>query len=221
MKEIVLDTETTGISVKEGHRIVEIGCIELNNLIPTKNKFHSYLNPERKVSDKAYEIHGYTDEFLSKQKKFSEIVDEFLEFIKDKRLIIHNAEFDVSHLNNELKILGKKAIENDITDTLILARDKFPGSPSNLDALCKRYRIDNSRRTKHNALIDCDLLAKVYINLIDQKEPTLDFNEQEKINELESNRKINYFKKIIKPSEEELKSHSYYLKSQIKKNFFN
>ena len=221
MKEIVLDTETTGISVKEGHRIVEIGCIELDNLIPTKKKFHSYLNPERKVSDKAYEIHGYTDEFLSKQKKFSEIMDEFLEFIKDKKLIIHNAEFDVSHLNNELKILGKKAIENDITDTLILARDKFPGSPSNLDALCKRYRIDNSRRTKHNALMDCDLLAKVYINLIDQKEPTLDFNEQEKINELESNKKINYFKKIIKPSEEELKSHSYYLKSQIKKNFFN
>ena len=221
MKEIVLDTETTGISVKEGHRIVEIGCIELDNLIPTKNKFHSYLNPERKVSDKAYEIHGYTDEFLSKQKKFSEIMDEFLEFIKDKRLIIHNAEFDMSHLNNELKILGKKAIENDITDTLILARDKFPGSPSNLDALCKRYRIDNSRRTKHNALMDCDLLAKVYINLIDQKEPTLDFSEQEKINELESNNKINYFKKIIKPSEEELKSHSYYLKSQIKKNFFN
>jgi len=221
MKEIVLDTETTGISVKEGHRIVEIGCIELDNLIPTKNKFHSYLNPERKVSDKAYEIHGYTDEFLSKQKKFSEIMDEFLEFIKDKRLIIHNAEFDMSHLNNELKILGKKAIENDIIDTLILARDKFPGSPSNLDALCKRYRIDNSRRTKHNALMDCDLLAKVYINLIDQKEPTLDFNEQEKINELENNKKINYFKKIIKPSEEELKSHSYYLKSQIKKNFFN
>jgi len=221
MKEIVLDTETTGISVKEGHRIVEIGCIELDNLIPTKNKFHSYLNPERKVSDKAYEIHGYTDEFLSKQKKFSEIMDKFLEFIKDKRLIIHNAEFDMSHLNNELKILGKKAIENDIIDTLILARDKFPGSPSNLDALCKRYRIDNSRRTKHNALMDCDLLAKVYINLIDQKEPTLDFNEQEKINELENNKKINYFKKIIKPSEEELKSHSYYLKTQIKKNFFN
>jgi len=221
MKEIVLDTETTGISVKEGHRIVEIGCIELNNLIPTKNKFHCYLNPERKVSAKAFEIHGYTDEFLSKQKKFLEIMDEFLEFIKDKRLIIHNAEFDLSHLNNELKILGKKAIENDIIDTLILARDKFPGSPSNLDALCKRYRIDNSRRTKHTALIDCDLLAKVYINLIDQKEPTLNFNEQEKINKPENNKKINYFKKIIKPSEKELKSHSYYLKSQIKKNFFN
>ncbi len=221
MKEIVLDTETTGISVKEGHRIVEIGCIELNNLIPTKNKFHCYLNPERKVSAKAFEIHGYTDEFLSKQKKFLEIMDEFLEFIKDKRLIIHNAEFDLSHLNNELKILGKKAIENDIIDTLILARDKFPGSPSNLDALCKRYRIDNSRRTKHTALIDCDLLAKVYINLIDQKEPTLNFNEQEKINKPENNKKINYFKKIIKPSEKELKSHSYYLESQIKKNFFN
>ena len=221
MKEIVLDTETTGISVKEGHRIVEIGCIELDNLIPTKNKFHCYLNPERKVSAKAFEIHGYTDEFLSKQKKFLEIMDEFLEFIKDKRLIIHNAEFDLSHLNNELKILGKKAIENDIIDTLILARDKFPGSPSNLDALCKRYRIDNSRRTKHTALIDCDLLAKVYINLIDQKEPTLNFNEQEKINKPENNKKINYFKKIIKPSEKELKSHSYYLESQIKKNFFN
>jgi len=220
MKEIVLDTETTGISVKEGHRIVEIGAIELDNLIPTKNKFHCYLNPERKVSEKAFEVHGYTDEFLSKQKRFSEIMDEFLEFIKNKRLIIHNAEFDLSHLNNELKILDKKAIENDIIDTLILARDKFPGSPSNLDALCKRYRIDNSKRTKHTALIDCDLLAKVYINLIDQKEPTLDFNEQEKVNKPESNQNINYFKKIIKPSDEELKSHSYYLKSQIKKNFF-
>ena len=220
MKEIVLDTETTGISVKEGHRIVEIGAIELDNLIPTKNKFHCYLNPDRKVSEKAFEVHGYTDEFLSKQKRFSEIMYEFLEFIKNKRLIIHNAEFDLSHLNNELKILGKKAIENDIIDTLTLARDKFPGSPSNLDALCKRYRIDNSKRTKHTALIDCDLLAKVYINLIDQKEPTLDFNEQEKVNKLESNNNINYFKKIIKPSDEELKSHSYYLKSQIKKNFF-
>ena len=205
MKEIVLDTETTGISVKEGHRIVEIGCIELDNLIPTKNKFHCYLNPERKVSEKAFEVHGYTDEFLSKQKKFSEIVDEFLEFIDNKRLIIHNAEFDLSHLNNELKILGKKAIKINNVDTLVLARDKFPGSPSNLDALCKRYRIDNSRRTKHTALVDCDLLAKVYINLIDQKEPTLDFSNQEKINNQESNKKINYFKKIIKPSEEELK----------------
>ena len=221
MKEIVLDTETTGLSVREGHRIVEIGCIELDNLIPTKNKFHCYLNPERKVSEKAFEVHGYTDEFLSKQKKFSEIVDEFQKFIENKKLIIHNAEFDLSHLNNELKILGKKGIKNQIIDTLILARDKFPGSPSNLDALCKRYRIDNSRRTKHTALVDCDLLAKVYINLIDQKEPTLNFSYQEKINYQDGNKKINYFKKIIKPSEDELKRHTIYLKSQIKKNFFN
>ena len=220
MREIVLDTETTGISVKEGHRIVEIGCIELDNLIPTKNKFHCYLNPERKVSEKAFEVHGYTDEFLSKQKKFSEIKDEFLEFIEDKRLIIHNAEFDLSHLNNELKILGKKNINNEIVDTLILARDKFPGSPSNLDALCKRYRIDNSRRIKHNALVDCDLLAKVYINLIDQKEPTLDFSTRENINNHESDKKINYFKKIVRPTEEEINKHNNYLKTQIKKNFF-
>ena len=221
MKEIVLDTETTGLSVREGHRIVEIGCIELDNLIPTKNKFHCYLNPERKVSEKAFEVHGYTDEFLSKQKKFSEIVDEFQKFIENKKLIIHNAEFDLSHLNNELKILGKEGIKNQIIDTLILARDKFPGSPSNLDALCKRYRIDNSRRTKHTALVDCDLLAKVYINLIDQKEPTLNFSYQEKINYQDGNKKINYFKKIIKPSEDELKRHTIYLKSQIKKNFFS
>ena len=178
MKEVVLDTETTGISVKDGHRLVEIGCIELDNLIPTKNKFHCYLNPERKVSEKALEVHGYTDEFLAKQKKFLDIVEKFLSFIGDKKLIIHNAEFDLSHLNNELAILGKKKLENKIVDTLILARDKFPGSPVSLDALCKRYRIDNSRRTQHTALIDCDLLAKVYINLIDQKEPTLNFQDR-------------------------------------------
>jgi len=139
MKEIVLDTETTGISVKEGHRIVEIGCIELNDLVPTKNRFHCYLNPERKVSEKALEVHGYTNEFLSKQKKFSEVSEEFLDFIKDKRLIIHNAEFDLGHVNNELSLLGKKKITNEIIDTLVLARDKFPGSPASLDALCKRY----------------------------------------------------------------------------------
>ena len=178
MKEIVLDTETTGISVKEGHRIVEIGCIELENLIPSKNKFHCYLNPERKVSEKAFEIHGYSDEFLSKQKKFKEVEDEFLEFIKGKRLIIHNAEFDLAHLNNELLLSGKDGIKNEIIDTLVLAREKFPGSQVNLDALCKRYRIDNSKRINHTALIDCDLLSKVYINLIDQKEPTLDFKDR-------------------------------------------
>ena len=220
MKEVVLDTETTGISVKEGHRIVEIGCIELDNLIPTKNKFHCYLNPERKVSEKALEVHGYTDEFLPKQRKFNEIGEEFLSFIKGKRIIIHNAEFDLGHLNNELSIFGKKKIDNEIVDTLILARDKFPGSPVSLDALCKRYKIDNSKRTQHTALIDCDLLAKVYINLIDQKEPSLNFvNEDEKQNEINS--KVSYFKKIIIPSEDELKKHKEYLKNNLKKNYFN
>jgi len=220
MKEVVLDTETTGISVKDGHRLVEIGCIELENLIPTNNRFHCYLNPERNVSEKALEVHGYTDEFLATQKKFLEVVDQFLEFIKDKRLIIHNAEFDLSHLNNELAILGKKKINNEIVDTLILARDKFPGSPVSLDALCKRYRVDNSRRTQHTALIDCDLLAKVYINLIDQKEPTLNFNSEETKTNLKNNLSIDYYKKVILPSAEELKKHNEYLKNNLKKNFF-
>jgi DNA polymerase-3 subunit epsilon len=221
MKEIVLDTETTGISIKEGHRIVEIGCIELDNLIPTKNRFHCYLNPERKVSEKALEVHGYTDEFLAKQKKFSDIGEQFLSFIKNKRLIIHNAEFDIGHLNNELSIFGKKKINNDIIDTLILARDKFPGSPASLDALCKRYRIDNSKRTHHTALIDCELLAKVYINLIDQKEPTLNFQNLETEIKDRIKSKVSYFKKIIKPSEQEILNHKNYLKNHLKKNFFN
>ena len=160
MKEVILDTETTGISVKDGHRIVEIGCIELENLVPTKKTFHCYLNPETKVSEKALEVHGYSDDFLSKQIKFIEIADKFLDFINGKRLIIHNAEFDLSHLNNELNLIGKSKIKNEVVDTLALARDKFPGSPINLDALCKRYSIDNTKRTKHTALIDCDLLAK-------------------------------------------------------------
>ena len=221
MKEIVLDTETTGISTKEGHRIVEIGCIELNDLIPTKNKFHCYLNPERKVSEKAFEVHGYTDEFLSKQKKFMELVEEFLDFIKDKRLIIHNAEFDIGHLNNELSLLGKKKLTNEVIDTLTLARDKFPGSPVSLDALCKRYRIDNSKRTNHTALIDCDLLAKVYINLTDQKEPTLNFQNQDSELKINNSNAIEYFKKIVLPSADELKKHKEYLKNSLKKNFFN
>ena len=220
MKEIVLDTETTGISVKDGHRIVEIGCIELENLIPTNNKFHCYLNPERKVSEKAFEVHGYSDEFLSTQKKFNEIVDDFLEFIKNKRLIIHNAEFDIAHLNNELNLFGKNKIQNEIIDTLTLAREKYPGSQVNLDALCKRFRIDNSRRTHHTALIDCDLLAKVYINLIDQKEPTLDFKQNLETEE-NKNFKTEYFKKIVLPSAEELEKHKKYLKENLKKNYFN
>ena len=221
MKEIVLDTETTGLSVREGHRIVEIGCVELDNLTPTQKKFHCYLNPERKVSEKALEVHGYSDEFLSSKKKFKDIADEFLNFIKDKKIIIHNAEFDLSHLNNELKILVKEIIKNEIVDTLVLARDKFPGSPANLDALCKRYRIDNSKRTQHTALIDCDLLAKVYINLIDQKEPTLDFQNQTNQNENKVYEKILYFKKIIKPTENEIKNHKSYLKNDLKKNNFS
>ena len=220
MQEIVLDTETTGISVKDGHRIVEIGCIELDNLIPTQNKFHCYLNPERKVSEKAFEVHGYSDEFLSKQKKFSEVVDDFLKFIKDKRLVIHNAEFDISHLNNELQLFGKNKIQNEIVDTLTLARNKYPGSQVSLDALCKRFRIDNSRRTLHTALIDCDLLAKVYINLIDQKEPTLQFQKSDQNNLKTLNRSNDYFKKIINPSKEEKEKHEDYLKKNLKKNFF-
>ena len=220
MKEIVLDTETTGISVKEGHRIVEIGCIELDNLIPTKNRFHCYLNPERKVSEKAFEVHGYSDSFLSDKMKFREIADDFLKFIKDKRLIIHNAEFDLSHLNNELQIIGKNKIDNEVIDTVSLARNKFPGSQISLDALCKRYRIDNSKRVQHTALIDCDLLSKVYINLIDQKEPTLDFkNKEEEVSKLNTG-KVIYSTKVIKPSPEEIKNHQIYLKTSLKKNFY-
>jgi DNA polymerase-3 subunit epsilon len=222
MKEVILDTETTGLSVRDGHRIVEIGCIELENLIPTKNKFHCYLNPERKVSEKALEVHGYTDEFLSTHKKFAEIVDEFLGFIENKRLVIHNAEFDLSHLNNELALLGKKKLNSEkVVDTLALARDKFPGSPISLDALCKRYRVDNSKRIQHTALIDCDLLAKVYINLLDQKEPTLNFkNEDNEKIIINSNDANQYYKKVVKPSEAELKLHKEYLKNNLKKNLF-
>ena len=223
MKEVILDTETTGLSVRDGHRIVEIGCIELDNLIPTKNRFHCYLNPERKVSEKALEVHGYTDEFLSTHKKFAEIVDEFLGFIENKRLVIHNAEFDLSHLNNELAILGKEKLSSEnVVDTLALARDKFPGSPISLDALCKRYRVDNSKRTQHTALIDCDLLAKVYINLLDQKEPTLNFkNEDNEKIITDLNDTNQYYKKVVIPSEAELKLHKEYLKNNLKKNFFN
>ena len=222
MKEIVLDTETTGLSVKDGHRIVEIGCIELNDLLPTKNVFHYYLNPERKVSEKAFEVHGYSDEFLSDKKKFINIVDDFLNFIKDKKIIIHNAEFDISHLNNELSLIGKEKINKaNIVDTLDIARNKFPGSAVSLDALCKRFRIDNSRREKHTALIDCELLAKVYINLLDQKEPTLNFVNNVEIKK-NQDLKINgeYSKKILKPSIDEIKNHKEFIKRDLKKNFY-
>ena len=223
MKEIVLDTETTGLSVKDGHRIVEIGCIELDNLIPNANKFHCYLNPERKVSEKALKVHGYTDQFLADKKKFIDIADEFLLFIKDKKLIIHNAEFDIGHLNNELQIAGKGIIDiKNVIDTLDIARDKFPGSQISLDALCKRYRIDNSKREKHTALLDCELLTKVYINLIDQKEPSLDFiSGHQDNNDVKFKSTTNYSKKIIKPSDKEATLHKGFLKNFLKKNYFN
>ena len=223
MKEVVLDTETTGLDVKDGHRIVEIGCIELDNYVPTSKVFHCYLNPERKVSEQAIKVHGLTDDFLSSQKKFKDIADEFLNFIKDKKLVIHNAIFDLGHLNNELSLIGKSKIDkNNVIDTLQIARDKFPGSQINLDALCKKYKIDNSRRIKHTAIIDCELLTKVYINLVDQKEPILDFQSYE-INEEknEKNNIISYCKKIIKPTSEELRLHKAFLKSSLKKNFFS
>ena len=221
MKEIVLDTETTGLSVKEGHRIVEIGCIELDDLVPTKNIFHFYLNPERKVSEKAFEVHGYSDEFLSNKQKFFEIADDFLDFVRDKKIIIHNAEFDIGHLNNELSLIGKEKINNSyVIDTLELARNKFPGSGISLDALCKRFRIDNSRREKHTALIDCELLAKVYINLIDQREPTLNLVENNEVKLTTNDSKIGYYRKIILPTKEELYNHNQFLKKNLKKNYF-
>ena len=221
MIEVVLDTETTGLSVLDGHRIVEIGCIELKDLIPTKNKFHAFINPERKVSDDAFKVHGYTNEFLSKQKKFHEVVDEFLKFIEGKRLVIHNAEFDISHLNNEMNILGKPKIKEDVVDTLKIARDKFPGSGISLDALCKRYNIDNSRREKHNAIIDCELLSKIYINLLDQKEPSLNFSTHNIVEEnLKNISKQDYSKKVVPISKEEFELHKSFIKSKMKKNYF-
>ena len=223
MKEIVLDTETTGLSVKEGHRIVEIGCVEIDNLIPTQKKFHCYLNPERKVSEKALEIHGYTDEFLSDKKKFKEVAKEFLEFINGKKIVIHNVEFDLSHLNNELSLIGEKKISKENTiDTLELARNKYPGSAISLDALCKRYRIDNSKRKKHSALIDCELLTKVYINLIDQKEPKLNLDSKDNNIYKDVSFKVNqYSKNIILPSKEEIQLHKDFIKENLKKNYFN
>ena len=221
MKEVVLDTETTGLSVKDGHRIVEIGCIELDNLIPTKKIFHCYLNPERKVSESALKVHGYTDEFLSDKKKFIDIVDEFLEFIKDKKIVIHNAEFDISHLNNELSLINRDLItKNYVIDTLEIARNKFPGSGISLDALCKRFRVDNSRREKHNAILDCELLAKVYINLLDQKEPIFEFRAEAERKNNRYNGEINYSKKIIKISEKEFESHKNFLETELKKNYY-
>ena len=221
MKEIVLDTETTGLSVKDGHRIVEIGCIELDNLVPTKNIFHCYLNPERKVSESALKVHGYTDEFLSNKKKFNEVVDEFLEFIEGKKIVIHNADFDISHLNNELSLIGRKHIKmENVVDTLEIARNKFPGSGISLDALCKRFRIDNSRRDKHTAILDCELLSKVYINLIDQKEPSFEFLSQKDNQNSINKTSYNYSKIVIKVTDKELSEHKNFINKELKKNFY-
>ena len=224
MIEIILDTETTGLSVKEGHRIVEIGCLEIENLVPTKKVFHEYINPEgKKVDDSALKVHGYTDEFLKGKKKFKEIASEFLKFIKDKRLVIHNSDFDITHLNNELSLIGLEKINpKNVVDTLEIARNKFPGSSASLDALCKRYRIDNSRRVKHNAILDCELLYKVYVNLLDQKEPSLDFSKSNNTNSETISRidSLKYSKQIVKPSENEISLHKIFLKNKLKKNYF-
>ncbi len=225
MLEVILDTETTGLSVAEKHKIVEIGCIELNNQIPTDRIFHEYINPERSVSEEAYKVHGYSNEFLSSKKTFIEIEEKFLNFIENKKLVIHNASFDLSFLNYELKLINKKEINKTyIVDTLELARSKFPGSPNSLDALCKRFNIDNSKREKHTALVDCHLLKQVYINLLGQKEPKLNLENKEaiysKLNDRNSKR-ITSARKIIKISDDELNLHKKYLKSELPKNNYN
>ena len=225
MLEIVLDTETTGLSVTEKHRIVEIGCIELENQIPTNKIFHEYLNPQRLVSGDAYKVHGYSDSFLSDKKTFSEIAESFLKFIKDKKVIIHNAAFDLSFLNYELRLINKEIInKNNIIDTLEIARQKYPGSQNSLDALCKRFNIDNSKREKHNALIDCQLLKEVYINLVDQKEPKLNLVNAEILGSKFTDnitKKNSNSRKIVKPNSVELELHKKYLKYHLQKNFYN
>ena len=223
MSEIFLDTETTGLSVKDGDKIIEIACIETLDLIPTKRVFHKFLNPQKSVSQEAFKVHGFSDEFLKKQKKFEEVADEFLEFIENKKLIIHNAPFDIGFLNNELRRMKKTIIDmKRVEDTLSLARLKFPSSSNSLDNLCKRFNIDLSKRTKHNALLDCELLREVYINLVEQREPSLKFAEpSNKINE-NPKTKINVGgeKNIISISKEELRLHNDFLKSELKKNFY-
>ena len=225
MLEVILDTETTGLSTTEKHRIVEIGCIELDNQIPTNRIFHTYINPQRSVSEDAYKVHGYSDKFLSSKKIFSEISKDFLIFIKDKKIIIHNAPFDLSFLNYELKLINQKIIDKkNVIDTLEIAREKYPGSQNSLDALCKRFNIDNSKREKHNALIDCQLLKEVYINLVDQKEPKLNLESIEFFDmkfKDNLNKKNNKFRKIIKPSDKETELHKNYLRLNLQKNFFD
>ena len=222
MIEIILDTETTGLSTSQDHRIVEIGCIELKDQIPTNKIFHEYINPERKVSEEAYKVHGYSNKFLETQKKFKEIANDFIEFIKGKKLVIHNADFDLGFLNYELRKINVKPIDkNNVVNTLELARKKFPGSQNSLDALCKRYNIDNSKREKHSALVDCKLLKEVYINLIEQKEPKLNLQSNYVIDyTFGKNNSKNSNKKIVEPTIDELQLHKKYLASVLSKNYF-
>ena len=225
MLEVILDTETTGLSTAGNHKIVEIGCIELENQIPTNKIFHTYLNPQRAVSEDAFKVHGYSDKFLADKKVFSEIVEDFINFIEGKKLIIHNAPFDLSFLDYELKLVNKKAINREnVIDTLELARLKYPGAQNSLDALCKRFKIDNSKREKHSALTDCQLLKEVYINLLDQKEPKLNL-ESKDISDIKLNNQLNEIKnikrKVIEISKEELELHKKFIKTSLQKNFFN
>ena len=223
MNEIFLDTETTGLSTKDGDRILEIACIETKDLIPTKKIFHKLINPERKVSQEAFKVHGFSNEFLQDKQKFKEIAEELLEFIDGKKLIIHNAPFDIGFLNSELKKINRKIIDiKKVDDTLSLARSKFPASSNSLDNLCKRFNIDISRRTKHNALLDCELLREVYINLVGQKEPSLSFsvNDSPKENNTSVKSIRNRKKIVIEIDPEEIKRHNNFLKSNLKKNFF-
>ena len=223
MNEIFLDTETTGLSAKDGDRIVEIACIETKDLIPTNRVFHKIINPQKKVSSEAFKVHGFSDDFLKNKEKFDEVVEDFLEFIKNKKLIIHNAPFDIGFLNCELRRVNKKILNlKNVEDSLSLARSKFPASSNSLDNLCKRFNIDLSRRTKHNALLDCELLREVYINLVDQKEPSLSFQQKEDQitnSEIERSSK-NREKIIVKIKPVESKKHIEFLENELKKNFY-
>ena len=221
MNEIFLDTEATGLSFQEGHKIVEIACIETQDLIPTNKIFHTLINPERDMPEEAFKIHGFSKEFLSSKKTFNQIADEFLDFIKGKKIIIHNANFDLGFLNNELGKIKKQTInQTEVIDSLEVARNKFPGTSNSLDALCKRFNIDLSKRAKHNALLDCELLREVYINLLDAKEPKFNLSSAINSEARFSAREKSYNKAIINISEEELKKHKQFLKSEIKKNFY-
>ena len=219
MNEVFLDTETTGLSFKEGHRVVEIACIETKDLIPTGKVFHKLINPKRSMPNEAFKVHGFSEEFLKDKDTFDIIADEFLNFVKDKKIIIHNAPFDLGFLDGELGLLKKEKMDRKLViDSLEVARNKFPGTSNSLDALCKKFNIDLSRRTKHNALLDCELLREVYINLLDAKEPKFNLSN----NSLEHNvvKVKDYNKTIIKISEDEIKKHNNFLKSELKKNFY-